>query len=63
MASIVVSEEKFGTFKCRNCRNMKINTPPLPVSNDQFLSSKNTVRTGCTLDTPFGARNNIAKRR
>ena len=37
--------------------------PPPPVSNEQFCPQKIRSERECSLDAPFGARYNIAKRR
>ena len=38
-------------------------TPPPPMSNEQFGPKSMRSERECSLDTPFGARDNIVKRR
>ena len=44
-------------------RQIRSICPPPPVSNEQFCPQKIRPEQECSLDMPFGARDNIAKRR
>jgi hypothetical protein len=44
-----------------NSMRRYFDTPPAPVSNEQFGPKLIRSERECSLDTPFGARDNIVK--